>query len=291
MASADRECAIDRVANTDLKDCPITRAAKTSIVALASVTLGACQPHGAAQPAVQSAVAEGRTEAGAYRAPPVLLKATPLSDGRLRLTGAAAAGARVRLASPAGQPLYAQADGQGVWRIDAPRPSEPRLYGLAMIDGDRVVQSEGYLVLTGDGAAAQLRAGAGATVLGGRVDAPVIDAIDYDSKGGTVVSGRAAPHAALDLFVDGARQAGGRADDDGHFALALDEPQAFADHVLAIADGPRHIQVQSRLTIAPPLANGPYRALATPNGWRLDWVTPGGGLQTTLLLASREGAV
>jgi hypothetical protein len=43
--------------------------------------------------------------------------------------------------------------------------------------------------------------------------------------------------------------------------------------------------------VAAPLVGGPYRATATPVGWRIDWITPGGGQQTTLLMASREGAV
>ena len=30
--------------------------------------------------------------------------------------------------------------------------------------------------------------------------------------------------------------------------------------------------------------DGPYFAASVPFGWRIDWTTPGGGSQTTLLL-------
>lgn len=291
MASDDLGCAIDRVANTVWKDCPITRAAKAIIILLGTAALGACQPRAAAPGPASLAAVEGRTDAGAYLAPPVLVKVMAEAAGRLRLTGLATAGARVRLASPAGQPLYAQAGGDGTWRMEAPRPPEPRLFGLAMIDGDRAIQSEGYVLLTAEGAAAQLRGGAGTVVLGSPVVAPVIDAVDYDAKGGAVVSGRAAPRATLALFVDGARQSQGRADGAGRFSLPLDGPQTFSDHTVEVADGGRRARVQLRLTMAAPLMGGPYRAISTPAGWRIDWVTPGGGLQTTLLLGSKEGAV
>ncbi len=261
------------------------------IIALTAATLGACHPGSVALPPGQGAQADSPPEAKAYRATPLLLQVAFEPAGRLRLTGLAAAGAKVRLASPAGQPLYGLADSQGRWRLEVSRPTEPRLFGLAMVDQGRVVQSEGYVLITPAGTAAQLRAGAGTLALGAHVVAPVIDAVDFDAKGGTVVSGRATPHAALDLFVDTVRQSRGHADGDGRFSLALDEPQTFAVHVLEVVDGARRAVVQPRLTVASPLVGSPYRATATSVGWRIDWITPGGGQQTTLLMASREGAV
>ncbi|WP_395443792.1 hypothetical protein [Caulobacter sp. UC70_42] len=35
---------------------------------------------------------------------------------------------------------------------------------------------------------------------------------------------------------------------------------------------------------AAPLVNGPVRADRTAAGWRVDWMTPGGGIQTTYLI-------
>jgi hypothetical protein len=105
-----------------------------------------------------------------------------------------------------------------------------------------------------------------------------------------VISGRAAPHAVIDLWVDGARLSRAAAGSGGAFSVALDEPLAFADHQLDVVDGPRRADARPRLTPSQPLSGWPYRATLTPSGWRIDWLTPSGGLQTTLLLARNGDA-
>ena len=119
---------------------------------------------------------------------------------------------------------------------------------------------------------------------------PAILAVDFDSKGGTVVSGRAAPGALVDLWVDGARRTRAAAGPGGSFSAPLDEPLAFTDHRLEIVEGARRADAGPRLSPPEPLTAGPYRATLTPSAWRIDWITPGGGLQTTLLLARDGGA-
>ena len=39
---------------------------------------------------------------------------------------------------------------------------------------------------------------------------------------------------------------------------------------------------------AAPLTAGPFLAARTASGWRIDWMTPGGGVQTTFLIAPPE---
>jgi hypothetical protein len=250
--------------------------------------LGGCQGKRMATAPASPPSAAGRSAEAAYRAPPTLTSATVLADGRVRLTGSAQAGDRVRLASPAGPAAYAVAGRDGVWSLLLAAPAAPRLFGLAMIEQGRAIQSEGYLALTPRGAAAQLRSGAGALVLGAPLAEPAILAVDFDSKGGTVVSGRAPPRMVVDLWVDGARRARSVAGPSGAFSVPLDEPLSFADHQLEIVAGARKAETNPRLTPPMPLSGGPYRATLTPGAWRIDWMTPGGGLQTTLLL-SRDG--
>ena len=43
-------------------------------------------------------------------------------------------------------------------------------------------------------------------------------------------------------------------------------------------------EVTVRTTPAQPLAQGPLRSQFTPAGLRVDWMTPGGGVQSTLLI-------
>jgi len=248
----------------------------------AAETAGVAGSSGARPPP-----AEGTS--GAYRAPPTPTSAELEGGNRVSLTGRAEAGTQVRLASPSGQAVFAKAGPDGVWRFDLPAPLAPRLFGLASLEGRRLVQSEGYIAVTPHGLAAQLRSGAGARVLGGASAGPLIQSVDFDAKGGAVVSGRAPPRATLDIWVDGERRGHGQATDDGQFFLALDEPLTFAEHRFEVVDGSRRASARPRLSAAAPLTRGPYRGEKTPTGWRIDWITPGGGLQTTLLIADPGG--
>jgi len=277
--------------NAAVEDRPIKPVAKDTIV-MALVLSGLCACHpgeigGAGAIGARPSPSEGT--ANAYRSPPTVTGATLVGGERVTLAGRAEAGARVRLATPAGQALFAKAGADGVWRLDVPAPAAPRLFGLASLEGRRPLQSEGYVVVAPRGLAAQLRAGAGARVIGGGPAGPAIQAVDFDSKGGAVVSGRAAPRAALDIWVDGERRGHGQATDDGQFFLPLDEPLSFTGHRVEVVDGPRRVSVFPNLSRAAPLTRGPYRDQKTSSGWRIDWITPGGGLQTTLLITNDGG--
>ena len=65
--------------------------------------------------------------------------------------------------------------------------------------------------------------------------------------------------------------------------LALDKPLSPGVHAIAASTGGARAEVS--LTVSPPapLAAGPFRAESTPDGWRVDWLTPGGGVQSTVL--------
>ena len=260
------------------------------MVGLALMGLVGCHGKTVATASTSPPSPVARSAEAAYRTPPALTSATLLADGRVRLAGSAQPGDRVRLTSPAGPAAYAVAGRDGVWSLLLAAPAAPRLFGLAMIEHGRAIQSEGYLAVTPRGAAAQLRSGAGALVLGAPLAEPAILAVDFDSKGGTVVSGEAAPRMVVDLWVDGARRARSVAGPSGAFSVPLDEPLSFADHQLEIVVGDRKAAASPRLTPPVPLSGGPYRATLTPSAWRIDWMTPGGGLQTTLLLARNGDA-
>ncbi len=253
-----------------------------------AAALAACGPGGRIGLAPPRAAAPSTAER-AYLPPPSVQSATPLTGGRVLVAGHAAPGGRVRLATPAGQAAVAPADKNGRWRIVlAPAPAV-RLFGLSMIESGRTMQAEGYLAVTPQGAAAQLRAGAGARVLtaGGALR---ILAVDFDRKGGAAISGTGAPKASLGLRVDGAEKGPAQTDGLGRFALALDEPLSPGEHLLVLdAAGAR---AKARIVVSParPLSGGPFSAAAAPSGWRIDWLTPGGGVQTTLLIATAASA-
>lgn len=219
----------------------------------------------------------------AYRSPPAVSSAAVVSPTRVAILGVADPGARVRLATPAGQAAFADTDGAGQWRILLGDSAGVRLFGLSMSDDHRVVQAQSYLALTPGAVAVQLRSGAGAVVLapsGGLS----ISALDFDRKGGAVVSGQARPGADVDVAVDGALRGHVIADPEGRYALDLDEPLGPGDHQFeAIAAGGR-ARVAARV-LPPPsaLRAGPFEANRAEGAWRIVWVTPGGGEQTTLI--------
>ncbi len=219
----------------------------------------------------------------AYHPPPAV-DGVGHDEGRVVLAGTAQPGARVRLATPDGRIVPVIAGRDGLWRIVLAPSPDMRLYSLSMIDGGRIVQSEGYLAVAPD-VVAQLRAGAGATILGPATGGPRVTAVDYDSKGGCVVSGVAAAGQTVAVRIDGADRGGVRADPTGRFSLALDEPIATGPHTVDVVAGGKRASVQLDVTPAAPMPAIPLRAARTADGWRVDWTTPGGGLQTTLLFA------
>ena len=247
---------------------------------LAVVLTGACSEEGAWRNPALAQQAEGKAEA-AYLAPPILTAAAA-SGAVLTLRGVAEPGARVRLGSPTGEALFAKVDQAGAWSLALPASSAVRLYGLSMTVDDRTVQSEGYVAVLPGGHAVGLRAGAGAVPL---TTAPSghlrILAIDYDRDGGAVVSGQATPGVSLVLRVDGV-DAQGRADSKGRFSIAATEPLSEQPHnILVAGDG------EDRITLAAlrggPLIDAPVRATRDAAGWRIEWLTPGGGVQTTVI--------
>lgn len=203
-------------------------------------------------------------------------------EGRLSLSGTAQPEARVRLATPDGRATLTAADAEGRWRVSLPADPGVRFFGLSMTDAGRTVQSEGYVAVASD-TAAVLRAGAGAAPLFPPTGGPTLVAVDFDRKGGAVITAEAAPGEPLRLLVDGASRANGRAGIDGRFVVALDEPLTEGDHRLDLV-GERGSASQTVSISKPaPLPAIPLRAERLPGAWRIDWMTPGGGVQSTLL--------
>ncbi|MBA3812355.1 MAG: hypothetical protein H0X27_12065 [Caulobacteraceae bacterium] len=186
--------------------------------------------------------------------------------------------------------MTAQADGAGAWRAVLPASPVVRLFGLSMIEAGRPLQAQGYVAVTPEGSAAQLRAGAGAVVMGAPTREPRILAVDFDRKGGTVVSGAGPPMAAPKLRIDGRERGDVRTDAAGRFSLALNEPLAPGSHELEVGQGAPRDPVRAIVSPAESLTLAPFVAARTETGWRIDWMTPGGGVQTTLLIAPRGPA-
>lgn len=203
--------------------------------------------------------------------------------GGLGLMGEAPANSKVRLATPEGQALFADASGKGVWSLQLPPSAQARIYGLSATIDDRTVQSEGYVLITPTGEPVLLRAGAGALRQG--AGASGVDAVDFDREGGAVVSGRAPAGAALSIHIDGRKFGEGRAAQDGRYALALtQQPLTPGQHQIDVFGDATENPVMVDASPAAALSEGPFRASSVAAGLRIDWMTPGGGAQSTILL-------
>jgi hypothetical protein len=252
-------------------------------VILGALALAACgqPPQKAASRVEQPPTASG--ERG-YTPPPELTAVSASPQGALQIVGRAQPGAKVRLASPDGAALFVVADGQGNWRLNIARLAQPRLLGLSMSDHGRVIQAQGYVFLAPDGAAARLRAGGGSERVDPLPTGLAATALDYDTILATTLSGRARAGEMVDLRVDGVERGQSSADREGRFVLSLNQPLTPGPHVFDLSAPSGQAHVAADIAAPAPLSAAPFRAERTPVGWRLDWLTPGGGEQTTFLL-------
>jgi hypothetical protein len=219
-----------------------------------------------------------------YQAAPEVLGASVAKGGAIELTGSASPGVAVRLASPGGAAQFATANARGRWRIALAAAPAPRLFGLSMSSGGPVVQAMGYIFVAPDGAVARLRAGGGTEALAPGAQGLEALALDYDNRRAAALSGLATPGAAVTLRVDGVERGQAVADKSGRFTLALNEPLDAGAHGFDLTSASGEAQFEVTVDAPATLAKGPFVAVRQDHAWRVDWRTPGGGAQTTLVL-------
>ncbi|HEY8617420.1 Ig-like domain-containing protein [Phenylobacterium sp.] len=220
--------------------------------------------------------AQEKSEAASYLAPPA---AAAYANGVL--SGTAAPGAQVRLATPSGEATITEAGRDGRWQVRLPPAAAARIFGLSMTAGGRQVQAQGYVLVAPGGQAAALRSGGGSI----RLDRqrPGMGTLDFDRGGGAVLSGPAPPGAVVLVRQDGRQVAEGRADAAGRFSIALPPADSGRHRLEVFGDGFQDAAVVETQP-APPLAGGPLRSQLSGAGLRADWLTPGGGVQSTVLI-------
>ena len=257
-----------------------------------TLAVAACGRGGAAWRPADTPAPPDPEESG-YLRPPNQLSAQRAPGGGVILSGRSGPEVRVRLSSPPpNSTAYgATAKDNGQWSITTPDSPDVGLFGVAEELAGRDVQSEGYVaVLPRPGpAGVLLRAGGGAAVL---VPRPLlglkIAAVDFDGSGATVVSGLARPGSAARLFVDGAAAGEGRVSDRGRFSISLAGALKAGDHEVRVDSGDQTADAKFSLDRPRALSGLPYHGERTPAGWRIDWLTPGGGEQTTLIFDAAE---
>jgi hypothetical protein len=233
------------------------------------------------------AAADGETSQDVASFAPPRVEAVRPGAGGVTLTGSAGPGGQVRLATPEGQVQFAAVDAKGRWSVVLPGSSEARILGISSTGHGRTAQAEGYLLLTPAGQGALLRSGA-STV---RIDPPAkpgLRAIDFDRGGGMEIGVGVAPGEVVTVEMDGRQVAEGRADTAGRYQVSLggqNPVKPGGHHIQVFGEGYSLIdQATVQVTPVAPLAQGPLRSQLTSDGLRVDWLTPGGGIQSTLLI-------
>ncbi|HEY1415691.1 MAG TPA: hypothetical protein VGF42_07380 [Caulobacteraceae bacterium] len=164
-----------------------------------------------------------------------------------------------------------------------PAAGDVRLFGLSAASSGRTVQAEGYLAVAPNGEAAQLRSGSGSRAIITRGAGVALLAADFDRKGGTVISGEAPAGASVSITVDDQRRGLAKTGADGRFLLALNEPLKVGAHSILAEAGGAQVKKTLDVSAATRPSGGPFQARTVDGGWRIDWLTPGGGVQSTVL--------
>ena len=213
-----------------------------------------------------------------------------MASGGIKVEGDAAPAAHIRLASPDGRAIAALADADGHWQLLVPPIAPAAIYGLSQKVEDRTLQAEGYLLVTHSGRGVLLRSGVGALVYDDKPTAG-LTALDTDREGAAVVSGRGTAGTLVSAYVDGRKMGQGRVDSAGQFELPLTGPVAAGRHVVKVFGDSLSASVTVTLRPTASLQQGPLRATSAPGGLQIEWLTPGGGTQTTLIVNPASTAV
>jgi len=251
-----------------------------SVAAL--VLLAACGPG---QEGRSGAAAPADSDAG-YAAPPAVLFAQRVGD-QVIIGGRAQPDSRLRLQTADGQAFGGTAGADGGWTMPAPAGTGPRLYAVGDDLGGRVVRAEGYVASLPSGRpAAILRAGSGSQILGAPPKALQLGAVDYDSDGFAYVSGVAPAGQALRLQIDEQAPISLKADAHGRYTLALKPAELVpGKHHLMVVSATQTAVADIAVSASGPISGSQYyQARRQGAAWRIDWRTPGGGGQTSLIL-------
>ena len=266
---------------------PVWLRASVCLAVLAAALAG-CGPHAPVSPPTAPDAARADPD---FLAPPAVTGGDRDPAGGVRLIGRSQPGALVTLAAPDGAHAEVTADDQGAWTLVLGPDPQPRVFALSAdppAARGRRVRAEGALAVlpAPEPPLVLMRGGAAAWPIAEPGAGLRWMTVDYDAGGGAAVAGFAPPGAPVRLMVDGVASGAGQADPSGRFGfLWLGAPLAAGPHAFVLATPGASQRLALRTAPAAPMAGAPARISRDPLGWRIDWTPPGGGVQTTLVLA------
>ncbi|MDQ0463852.1 hypothetical protein QO010_001623 [Caulobacter ginsengisoli] len=257
---------------------------RTILPALLLLACAGCGGPSATDPARDPA----RSNVAAYLKPAGVLTAQAGRDGAFRIEGVALPGSRVQLSPVGGGGVVsAVADAEGHWSLVAPPAAGVRLFLVQMTHGQRTVVGEGMLMLAPDGRSAELRPSSASKVLAPVTASPRIFSVDFDGGGGAVIGGVATAGSGMNIRVDHRASGNVTVDAQGRFVAAIGR-LSEGSHLIDVSGEAGQDQIVISASRAAPLAGGQFRATRLDRAWRIDWMTPAGGLQSSIVVARVE---
>ncbi|MDC7674998.1 hypothetical protein [Asticcacaulis machinosus] len=261
---------------------PILKPTVRYIVCLGLLTVSSlitgCQPRD------NQANAEGpflATNMGYVRAPEILTVAIG-KNGIVRISGIARPDGRVRLISGQGQAFGVTANTRGEFEADLPGNAQGSLYDVSMEESGRLMKAEGRLFVPPAQPERAVFMRSGSPSLPLSPHAPLLAVVDYDSRGGVAVAGRAKAGSLVSLAVNGSDIARVKADDTGLYHTILPLRQSLVGQTVTL-EARSEGAIDNRQVDIVSTEVATDRVLQTGNAWRVDWSLPGGGAQTTIV--------
>ena len=226
-------------------------------------------------------------ERAGYLPAPEVTQVVRGPGGGLMVHGRSKPGGRIRATTPTGEAYGATASADGRFAVELPALDTPMLASVSVEERGRSTLAEGWLFIppAEPGRAALLRPGAAAWVFG--AEPGLLAAVDYDADGGAAVAGKAEPDKPVRAFIDGALAGEVRSDAQGRYSLRLSRVAPGA-HTVRVVAGEETMERTLTLAVGGPSRT--YAAAREPEGWRVDWTAPGGGVQSTILVAGPGGS-
>jgi hypothetical protein len=248
------------------------------VLALSTIAcLAACQEK------PKTTEATSALEAAGYWRAPEITGVDQAGSNMFVVTGQTIANARVRFSYAGNRAVGVTSDSKGRFRAELPSGPNGGLFDLSTEDSGRSMHADGRLFIPAGapGKAVLMRPGAPSLALFN--DLTAVAVIDYDRAGALAIAGRVAPTTAIEVVLNGEIRARTTSDDRGFYTattqIAPPNETEAANSLSIMAGGKEAVRYFKDSRIA----GEDDRITRFEDGWRVDWVLPGGGMQTTLV--------
>lgn len=247
------------------------------LLGIATIAAAACSP----KPQAAQDTDDYMRSRGYSRAPQIL--SVTANGNMVSVSGKAVPEGRVRFLYGDQRAIGVTADSKGRFSADLPVTPQGTLFDVSMEDSGQLMQAEGRLFVPPGAPQKAVLLRAGAPSLPVMPRGTGIAVVDYDAAGAMMVTGAAAPGAAISLTVGEEiwpKQPAAAANGLFTAICQIPPPEDEASQISLSVKAGQANWLQMITVSRPPEGD---HISATPGGWRIDWALPGGGSQTTLV--------